>query len=215
MKRIGPELYRLEHGGFAAPHLIMGDVPTLVDAGAPGRGAALEGELAAAGITIKRIILTHGDPDHVGGSDHLRSVTGAEVCASLAERPFIDRTGWSSLPSRRRLLLRAFFRGTPSPTVDRWIDGPAVLDSVSLLPSPGHTPGHLALGWQGWLVVGDAFVTGERYRESMRLFTIDRETARRSIESLQAEAPIGASSSHGRPAGDAQKRIQELVATWR
>ena len=83
MNRIGPDLFRLESGGMAAPHLIMGDVPMLVDAGSPGRGPALEDELLAAGVRVQRIILTHGDPDHVGGSDHLRAVTGAEVCANL------------------------------------------------------------------------------------------------------------------------------------
>jgi glyoxylase-like metal-dependent hydrolase (beta-lactamase superfamily II) len=100
--QIGPDLFRLTSGGFAAPYLIMGDVPTLVDTGAPGRGPALEGELRAAGIRIERIVLTHGDPDHVGGSDHLRRHTGAEVCASHAERSLIDRSGWPSLPRRRR-----------------------------------------------------------------------------------------------------------------
>src|SRR6266545_4101969 len=111
MERIGPELFRLESGGFAAPHLVMGAFPTLIDAGAPGRGPALEGELRAAGIRIERIILTHGDPDHVGGSNHLRLVTGAEVCASVAERPLVDRSGWPSLHPVRRLLMRSFFRG--------------------------------------------------------------------------------------------------------
>ena len=102
MKRIGPDLFRLDSGGFAAPHLIMGDSPTLIDAGEPGRGPALEKELRVAGVQIERIILTHGDPDHVGGSDHLREVTRAEVCASVAERALIGQppeTGTAISPS--------------------------------------------------------------------------------------------------------------------
>lgn len=108
---------------MAAPHLIMGDVPTLVDAGSPGRGPALEDELRAAGVKVQRIILTHGDPDHVGGSDHLRAVTGAEVCANLTEQPLIDRSGWHMLPRVRRLIMRLLLRGTAPPTVDRWTEG--------------------------------------------------------------------------------------------
>lgn len=212
---IAPDLYRLNSGGFAAPHLVMGEVPTLVDAGAPGRGPAIERELRAAGIRVGRIILTHGDPDHVGGSDHLRRVTGAEVCAALAERPQIDRSSWPELPVRRRLLLRAFFRGAPAPMVDRWIEGPATLDGISVLPTPGHTPGHVCLEWNGWLLAGDAFVTGERFRESLGLFTLDRATARRSIEALLGRSPRGASSSHGRPAEAATERLQALVDSWR
>ncbi len=193
----------------------MGDVPTLVDAGAPGRGPALHRELDAAGIRIERIILTHGDPDHAGASDYLRRATGAPVWASLAERPLIDRSGWPAVSLHRRLLLRGFFRGTPSPTIDRWIDGSDVVDGVAVLPTPGHTPGHLALEWEGWLLAGDAFVTGQRFRESPRLFTIDRSTARRSIEEVLARSPRAASSSHGRPADHATERLQSLVATWR
>ena len=215
MKRIGPELFRLDSGGFAAPHVIMGDSPTLIDAGAPGRGPALEKELRVAGVEIERIILSHGDPDHVGGSDHLRHVTGAEVCASVAERPLIDRSGWPSLPPRRRILMRAFFRGTPPPIVDRWIDGAGTVNGIAVLPSPGHTPGHIVLGWEGWLLAGDAFVTGDRFRESPGVFTIDRPMARKSIEALLSRAPRGASSSHGRPIEGATERLQAFVASWR
>lgn len=212
---IAPGLFRLTSGGFAAPHLVMADVPTLVDAGAPGRGPAIERELGAADIKIERIVLTHGDPDHIGASDYLRAVTGAEICAALAERPLIDRSGWPAMPLRRRLLERVLLRGTAVPTIDRWIDGPAVLGGIDVVPTPGHTPGHIALNWNGWILAGDAFVTGERFRESLWFFTIDRETARRSIEALLALAPRGASSSHGRPVDRATERLQALVDTWR
>ena len=215
MDLIAPDLYRLSSGGFAAPHLVMGDVPTLVDAGAPGRGPAIERELAAAGIRIKRIVFTHGDPDHVGGSDHLRRVTGAEVCAAVAERPMIDRSGWPTLPFRRRLILGAFFRGTSAPTVDRWLDGSENLGGLAVVPTPGHTPGHLAFEWNGWILAGDAFVTRGRFRESPGIFILDRALARRSIEGLLARQPHGASSSHGLPAERATEKLQALVDTWR
>src|SRR5215218_3021975 len=134
MKQIGRDLFRLDRGGFAAPHLVVGDVPTLIDAGGPGRAEAIEQELRGFGVAVRRIVVTHGDPDHVGGSDHLRHAFGAEVCAPLAERPLLDGTAWPSLPVVRRLLMRALFRNTTPPTVDRWIDGPAVLDGISIIP---------------------------------------------------------------------------------
>ena len=215
MDLIAPDLYRLSSGGFGAPHLVMGEVPTLVDAGASGRGPAIEKELKAAGIRIERIILTHGDPDHLGASDYLRTVTGAEVCAALAERPLIDHSGWPALPVRRRILHRVLLRSTPVPTIDRWIEGPAVLGGIDVVPTPGHTPGHIALEWNGWILAGDALVTGERFRESLWFFTIDKATARRSIEALLGRAPRGASSSHGRPSDRATERLQALVDSWR
>lgn len=215
MEEIAPELYRLGSGGAAAVHLVMGDVPTLIDAGAPGRGPAIERELRAAGIAPRRLLYTHGDPDHVGGSDHLRSAFGLEVWAPTGERPSIERTGWSALPPLRRRLMTIFFRGIPSPTVDRWFDTIDHLDGLVALKTPGHTPGHVVFEWMGWLLAGDAFVSGERFRESLGIFTMDRAMARRSIEALAAREPKGASSSHGRPADRATDRLKKLIATWR
>jgi len=215
VERIGPELYRLSSGGLAAVHLVMGDVPTLVDAGAPGRGPAIGSELRRAGIQIARIVLTHGDPDHVGGADHLRAVTGAPVWAAADERRMLDRSAWPALPARRRRLMRLFFRGSPAPTIDRWFDGGEDIDGLTVVATPGHTPGHVCFEWQGWLLAGDAFVSGKTFRAPPWLFTIDGERARRSIESLVQRRPSGASSSHGRPVDGATERLERLIGTWR
>ncbi|MEO6349297.1 MAG: MBL fold metallo-hydrolase, partial [Candidatus Limnocylindrales bacterium] len=171
-------------------------------------------ELLESGVAIKRIVFTHGDPDHIGGSDHLRRAFGAEVCAPIADRPLIDRSGWSRLPRLRWLLLRTFFRRTPAPAVDRWIDAEGSLDGLEIVPTPGHTPGHICLDWNGWLIAGDAFRSGDRFSESPWPFTMDRSTARASIETLLARSPIGASSSHGRPQDNATERLQALVDSW-
>jgi hydroxyacylglutathione hydrolase len=215
MERLRPDLYRLGSGGAAALHLVMGDVTTLVDAGAPGRGPAVQRELAQAGIRIDRIVFTHGDPDHVGASDHLRAVTGAQVWAAVGERAMLDRSAWPALPRRRRFLLRLFFRGAPPPTVDRWFAPGDDLGGPVAVPSPGHSPGHMAFEWQGWLLAGDAFVSGNRFRESPGIFNLDRDRARQSIEELAARQPESASSSHGRPADRATERLDRLIATWR
>jgi glyoxylase-like metal-dependent hydrolase (beta-lactamase superfamily II) len=215
MDELAPGLFRLTTGGAAAVHLVMADLPTLVDAGAPGRGPALERELRAAGIHPERLVLTHGDPDHVGGSDHLRAAFGLETWAPIVEGPLVDRTGWDALPPLRRILMRLFFRGSPPPTVDRWFDTGVDLGGLIPVPTPGHTPGHVVYEWEGWLLAGDAFVSGRQFRESPRVFTIDRAGARRSIERLWARQPHGASSSHGSPAIAATERLEALVKTWR
>jgi glyoxylase-like metal-dependent hydrolase (beta-lactamase superfamily II) len=215
MDKIAPGLYRLGGGGFAAIHLVMGDVPTLVDAGAPGRGPAVKLQLRAAGIRIERIVLTHGDPDHAGASDYLRKAFGAQVCAAEAERGMIDRSAWPRLPRVRRLLMRALYRGVEPPAVDLWLTATDQLGELNIVPTPGHTPGHICLEWHGWLVAGDAFRSGDRFRETSWPFTIDRAEARRSIEALVARAPVGASSSHGRPTEGATEKLQALIATWR
>jgi len=215
MELIGPDLLRLSSGGFAAVHVALGDSPTLIDAGAPGRGPAIERELRARGIAPRRIVLTHADPDHVGAADHLRRAFDCEVLAGAEERPLIDRSGWADMPRRRRVLFHAFLRGTPAPTVDSWLSDGEELDGLRVVATPGHTPGHLSFQWRGWVVAGDALVSGNRCRESPWLFTMDRATARRSIEDLAARQPLGISSSHGRPVKRGAERLAALIDAWR
>jgi glyoxylase-like metal-dependent hydrolase (beta-lactamase superfamily II) len=215
MERLAPDLFRLAASRMVGVHLVMADVPTLIDAGSRGSASSIVRELRAAGVAPRRIIVTHGDPDHVGGSDQLRAAFDAEVLAPIGERPLIDRSGWPDLPRRRRWLMRAFFGGAPAPVVDGWFEPEAAPGGIRAIATPGHTPGHVAYEWAGWLLAGDAFVSGPRFREPPGIFTLDRAETRRTIEGLVQRAPQAASSSHGMPSRDATAKLEALVATWR
>jgi glyoxylase-like metal-dependent hydrolase (beta-lactamase superfamily II) len=214
VERLAPSLIRLGGSGPAAVHVVAGDTVTLVDAGAPGRGPAIERQLRSLGLRPSLIVLTHGDPDHAGGAGHLRAAFTAEVAAGEAERELLDRSGWEQLPAHRRFVMRALYRGEPPPTVDRWLIGDEDLDGLRVLATPGHTPGHLAFAWADWLLPGDALVSGPRFRESLGFFTLDRPRARRSIEALADLDLAHASSSHGRPA-PIRDAIRSLADGWR
>lgn len=94
-----------------------------------------EGQLATLGLTpsdIGLVVLTHGDIDHVGSLDHF---THAPVLIGAAER---------ALPRPR-------YFGAVQPV--EWPDGDYVTINadtplcagLTLLSSPGHSPGHLSL----------------------------------------------------------------------
>lgn len=51
--------------------LFLGDTPTLVDAGLPESVDTIVQGLDSVGATPGRLIITHGDPDHIGGFDAL------------------------------------------------------------------------------------------------------------------------------------------------
>lgn len=49
--------------------LFIDEIPTLVDAGLEDATAATIESIADVGVTPERLIVTHGDPDHIGGFD--------------------------------------------------------------------------------------------------------------------------------------------------
>ena len=75
-------------------YAIRGDHVALIDPGIPTTwDAVLGSELAAAGIApgdIGELILTHGHPDHQGGSRTIQAVTGATITAPLDDATWVE-----------------------------------------------------------------------------------------------------------------------------
>ncbi|NTV12795.1 MAG: MBL fold metallo-hydrolase [Desulfobulbaceae bacterium] len=144
---ITPEL-KLER--FVNLFLIYGEKEiTLVDSGVAGAEARIGAYLAATGrrpAEIRRLILTHSHPDHLGGAAAIRRLTGCEVAAHQAERSWIEDTELQAaarpVPGFRGLV------GGPV-EVDRLLaDGEQLLlDGLPLtvLHTPGHSPGSISL----------------------------------------------------------------------
>jgi glyoxylase-like metal-dependent hydrolase (beta-lactamase superfamily II) len=214
VRRLGDGVWELESAGSTSHvYLVEAEERVLVDAGVKRRAARIATELRAAGAVPRLLLVTHGDPDHVGSCDYLRRELGLAVCAPEADRATID---WA-LPDRG--LAPRLFRALTGPRrpvrVDRWLAGGETVAGLQAVPTPGHTPGHTTFRLATTLVAGDAFVTGERFRESP--MSRDREEARRSIERL-AELDLDlAVSGHGKPAHGRSRssRLEALAASWR
>ncbi|HET6235908.1 MAG TPA: MBL fold metallo-hydrolase [Acetobacteraceae bacterium] len=139
--------------------LHLGAQLVLVDSGCgglmgPSLGRLAE-NLAAMGVapeTIDTVLLTHLHPDHVGGLVDAQGkalLSNAELIVHEAEPPFWgddavlaqasgDNRGFIQLT---RAVLEAY-RGRV-----RTIASGGVLPGITVVPEPGHTPGHC-----GWLV---------------------------------------------------------------
>ena len=92
------------------------------------------------GVTLEKILLTHGHIDHCGGTAELAGRLGIPVEGPQREDAFwIDQ-----LPTQSRMFgfppLRAF-------TPDRWLEGGDTVSvggiELQVRHCPGHTPGHV------------------------------------------------------------------------
>ncbi|MBN9606698.1 MAG: MBL fold metallo-hydrolase [Actinomycetales bacterium] len=174
---ITPGLRRIGNDIIAA-YLVLDDTGvTLVDAALSGFLPDLRRELAAAGRSLadlRGVILTHGDMDHVGIAERLRSELGVPVYVGAADAARA-RGEESSHPAAgpRRLgpVLRFFgYALRKGGARTRWLrevrtvaDGEvlALPGAPRILALPGHSPGSVAVHLPSVraVAVGDALTT--------------------------------------------------------
>jgi glyoxylase-like metal-dependent hydrolase (beta-lactamase superfamily II) len=140
------------------------------------------------GLTIEKILLTHGHIDHAGGAATLKERLGGIPIEGphLADRFLLEGLAAQGL---------AFgFLGARNVRPDRWLEeGDTVTAagaSFSVLHCPGHTPGHIVFvnAAQKLLLVGDVLFRGS--------------IGRTDFEYGDHEALIGAIKTKLLPLGD-------------
>jgi hydroxyacylglutathione hydrolase len=111
---------------------------TVIDPG--GDVARIEAEIAARGVTLTQILLTHGHIDHAGGADELREKTNIPVTGPhQADAILLDHLEQQG---------RAYdIRGARNLVPDRWLEeGESITiagEAFDVLHCPGHSPGSL------------------------------------------------------------------------
>lgn len=214
MKHLLPGLHTFTALLVGRVYLIEdGDGLTIIDAGIPQSADKIMAQLRRAGRApsdVKRILITHAHPDHVGGLPRLQQLTGARVIASATEKPVVEgkvpipRPPESELGgiARRMRASETTVAGTP---VDQAVGDGDVLEDVMgglhVVATPGHTRGHLAF-WQPErriLFCGDAIMRLPRLHLPVAAFTVDMNENRRSVARLQTLEPAVLCFGHGAP----------------
>ncbi len=112
--------------------------------------------VTAAGLKITRIINTHGLFDHVGANREIKAVTDAELIIHPLDAPMLAQLDQ---------MAGAFGMSVEnSPPPDRTVEEGAQIQvgrlSLSVLHTPGHTPGGISLHTDGHVFVGDTLFQG-------------------------------------------------------
>jgi len=180
---------------------------TLIDAGLPWSAGAIMQAAQALGAPIRRIVITHAHGDHIGSLDALHKLLPeAEVLVSARDARFLagDMTLDSDEPQAK--LRGAYQKVETRPS--RTLSGGERIGSLDVVPTPGHTPGHIALfdTRDGSLIAGDSFQTraGVAVSGTLRplfpfpaLATWHRPFALESARGLRALSPTRLAVGHG------------------
>jgi len=112
--------------------------------------------LAESSLTLKYIVNTHGHFDHVGANKLLNDATGAPILVHALDAPMLnqiaaDAANWG-------------LAGDNSPQPERMIDeGDSIAFgniTLTVIHTPGHTPGGISLKTDGHVFVGDTLFAG-------------------------------------------------------
>lgn len=112
--------------------------------------------LAQKGLKIMKIINTHGHFDHVGANKRIKAVSGADLMIHRLDAPMLSQLSNNAAAWG--------MQADDSPTPDRELEDGDTISfgnlTLSVIHTPGHTPGGISLYCQDSIFVGDTLFAG-------------------------------------------------------
>lgn len=111
---------------------------------------------SVADVKVKMVVNTHCHCDHSGGNAALMKATGAPLAIHREELPLLQTL------EQQGLMFGVPF--PPSPDPDQYLEEGDVITvgsvSLKVLHTPGHSPGHIVLASDGFVLAGDVLFAG-------------------------------------------------------
>jgi glyoxylase-like metal-dependent hydrolase (beta-lactamase superfamily II) len=215
---VAPNVHTIQLQRVRAHAIVEDDGLTLIDAGYASSLPRLTRALAGLGRSVddvRRVICTHGHPDHAGGARALADL-GVEVLIHPADAANLELTIGAVIrqPSKGRLFAAMT---PPLPVYTPLTDGEVlpVLHGLTVIHTPGHTPGSVCLfaPRSGLLFVGDVLQRRfGRLSAASVLYSDDPATARASLQRLADLDVKTVVFSHYAPLIDDPKRALAALA---
>ena len=184
-------LIQLDRFRFVNAYLVREpDGFTLVDTTLSGAADDLIAAARLAGGPIRRIALTHGHSDHAGSLDALRAALGDGVEIYLGELDARIHAGEPVVDGK----LRGSWPKRVQTRPDVRLSGGERIGSIEVIPSPGHTPGHMAFldTRDRTLIAGDTYTSYVRVEipnhllQPFPLAAMGTQDPQRIVESARA-----------------------------
>lgn len=180
-------------------YLILGEEPVLIDTCLPGRAPAILAALASLGLKptdLAHILLTHYDVDHIGNARALRDASGAKLWAAGEDLPYI--LGERNPPGIRRLL-QILYR-VDAPQIDEIYRPGQTIAGLEVIPTPGHTLGHVSFRFHDILFSGDLVRnTKGKLQPQPSISNWDKPALKRSLREVGNLAFTWVCPAHGEP----------------
>ncbi len=197
--KITENVYQLESTKYSHAFLVKGEENILIDTGMPGLAKKILEELESLGAppdTIRTILLTHHDIDHIGNAKQLQEATGADIWAPENDIPYIN--GGQNRPGVKHVIQTLVKVNKPdlfgSYTINQ------NFGEISPIYAPGHTPGHTIFKYRNVLFTGDLFkIKNGCFKLSPGFMTWDQNAVKKSISLLKKLDFEWLCPAHGEP----------------
>lgn len=188
------------------------DGVTLVDAGiSPMAGGILKFIDRLQAGPLRRIVLTHGHPDHTGALKRILKSNPVPVYAHPIEIPYLE--GEHPYP-RRKKTTPSVQEGDAQALTHDESGHLQTIGGLTPYHTPGHSPGHVVYYHEEdeVLLAGDLFTSKNgRLHRPMPMFTADMRETVRSSSVVRRLRPNRLEVSHGRPVFRAADQLEIYV----